>query len=426
MQGWPRHESDELEAVSRVLRSGRVNYWNGEEGRTFEREFAEFHGVPHAIAVANGTLALELALRALEVGPGDEVVVTPRSFMASVSCVVACGARPVFADVDPDTGNLTAESVAAVMTPRTRAVIAVHLAGWPCDLDALRALCDRHGLYFIEDCAQAHGALWRGKRVGSFGDAAAFSFCTDKIISTGGEGGMLLLKDDSAWERAWSYKDHGKSRRAVHAEHPPGFRWLHGSFGSNWRLTEMQAAIGRCQLRKLEGWLMKRRENAGRLADGLKGVSGLRLPVSSPEATPAWYRFYAFVDNEALASGWDRDAIVAEINARGGHCLHGGCSEIYREHAFDGTDLRPGDPLPVAKRLGETSLMFLVDHTLLSEQMCRLAERVTEVMAMAVAEHQVTPGERQAVSQVIPSDRLEEGDRAHKHSAFLPAGAGRS
>ncbi|MBE0488177.1 MAG: DegT/DnrJ/EryC1/StrS family aminotransferase [Halomonas sp.] len=397
MQGWPRHEPDEIEAVNRVLCSGRVNYWNGGEGRAFEQEFADFHDMPHAIAVANGTLALELALRALEVGPGAEVVVTPRSFMASVSCVVACGARPVFADVDPDTGNLTAESIEAVLTPRTRAVIAVHLAGWPCDLEALRALADERGLWLIEDCAQAHGAIWQGRRVGSVGDAAAFSFCTDKIISTGGEGGMLLLKDDAAWERAWSYKDHGKSWQAVHAEHPPGFRWLHGSFGSNWRLTEMQAAIGRCQLRKLEGWLAKRTENAARLAEGLKDVPGLRLPVFPPQATPAWYRFYAFVEPDALGPGWDRDAIVAEVNARGGHCLHGGCSEIYREQAFDGTDLRPREPLPVAKRLGETSLMFLVDHTLNPDQMCHLAERVKETMALASGGSHARLGERQAV-----------------------------
>lgn len=427
MEGWPRHEADELEAVNRVLRSGRVNYWNGEEGRAFEQEFAEYHGMPHAIAVANGTLALELALRALEVGAGDEVVVTPRSFMASVSCVVACGGRPVFADVDPDTGNLTVASVAAALTPRTRAVVAVHLAGWPCDLRALRDLCDRLGLYLIEDCAQAHGALWNGSRVGSVGDAAAFSFCTDKIISTGGEGGMLLLKDAAAWERAWSYKDHGKSWQAVHAEHPPGFRWLHGSFGSNWRLTEMQAAIGRCQLRKLAGWVARRTENAARLSAGLNGVAGLRLPACPPQAMPAWYRFYAYVEPEALAPGWDRDALVAEINSRGGHCLHGGCSEIYREQAFEGTDLRPRAPLPVARRLGETSLMFLVDHTLSVEQMGRLADTVAEVMAMATLVERKWPAfERRRRPRVIAGDRQPEIDRARRYPTILPAGAGRS
>ncbi|PXX95248.1 DegT/DnrJ/EryC1/StrS family aminotransferase [Halomonas sp. LBP4] len=385
MSEWPRFEEDELAAVSRVLRSGWVNYWSGEEGISFEREFAAFHDVPHAVVLANGTLALELALLALGVGPGDEVVVTPRSFMASVSCVVARGARPVFADVDPDSGNLTAESVRAVLTPRTRAIIAVHLAGWPCDLDALRALADEGGLWLIEDCAQAHGATWRGRLVGSVGDAAAFSFCTDKIISTGGEGGMLLLRDEKAWQRAWSYKDHGKSWEAVHAEHPPGFRWLHESFGTNWRLTEMQSAIGRVQLRKLPGWLARRRENAAVLAERLARLPGLRVPLPPAEAGHAFYKFHAFLDPGALAPGWDRDAIIAAVEARGVTCLHGGCGEIYLERAFDDTDYRPAERLPVARRLGETSLMFLVDHTLSIDSMHRLADAVGATLHEATA-----------------------------------------
>lgn len=383
-QGWPRYEQDELDAVNQVLRSGRVNYWNGEEGRAFEREFAAFHDVPHAIAVANGTLALELALQALCIGPGDEVVVTPRSFMASVSCVVARGARPVFADVDPDSGNLSVESVASVLTPQTRAIIAVHLAGWPCDLDALRDLADRCGLWLIEDCAQAHGAIWYGRRVGSVGDAAAFSFCTDKIMSTGGEGGMLLLRNEWAWRRAWSYKDHGKDWSAVQAEHPPGFRWLHGSFGTNWRLTEMQAAIGRCQLRKLPEWLQRRSDNAAVLVEALGPLPGIRVPIPLPGVTHAYYKFYAFVEPDALLPDWSRDAVVEAVQAKGGTCLHGGCSEIYREKAFDETDYRPAERLPVAKWLGETSLMFEVDHTLNQRDMKALASIVSETLREAV------------------------------------------
>ncbi|MDX5376935.1 MAG: DegT/DnrJ/EryC1/StrS aminotransferase family protein [Halomonas sp.] len=382
-KAWPFHEEDEREAVERVLRSGRVNYWNGGEGQGFEEEFAAFHGVPHAIALANGTVALELALHALDVGPGDEVVVTPRSFMASVSCVVARGARPVFADVDPDSGNLCVESVAAVLTPRTRAIVAVHLAGWPCDLDGLRRLADTCNLWLIEDCAQAHGATWRGSRVGSVGDAAAFSFCTDKIMSTGGEGGMLLLNDEAAWRRAWSYKDHGKSWTSVQGVHPPGFRWLHDDFGTNWRMTEMQAAIGRCQLRKLPRWLERRRENAAYLSQRLGGLPGLRVPQPPPEAGHAWYKFYAFVESDRLCAGWDRDAVVAAIQAADVTCLHGGCSEIYRERAFDGTGLRPPSRLPVAQRLGETSLMLLVDPAQTPEQLTAVASAVEHTLEEA-------------------------------------------
>ncbi|MFN4262990.1 MAG: DegT/DnrJ/EryC1/StrS family aminotransferase [Thioalkalivibrionaceae bacterium] len=383
---WPQHEEDELQAVQAVLKAGRVNYWNGSEGREFEREFAAFHGLANGIAVANGTLALELALLALGVGEGDDVVVTPRTFLASASAIVMRGARPVFAEVDRDSGNITPETVRAVLTPRTRAVIAVHLAGWPCDMRGLRALADERGVFLIEDCAQAHGATLDGQLVGSFGDAAAFSFCTDKIMSTGGEGGLLLVRDEAVWRRAWSFKDHGKDWDAVyHRDHAPGFRWLHESFGTNWRLTEMQSAIGRAQLRKLPRWLAQRRANAQVLLKRLSGLEGLRVPMPPGNIEHAFYKFYAYVEPEALAEGWDRDAVVAAIQAKGVPCLHGGCSEVYREKAFDATDFRPASRLPVARKLGDTSVMLLVDHTLSESDMRAVAQAVEQVMQAAVA-----------------------------------------
>lgn len=384
MTGWPRFEDDERAAVERVLRSGRVNYWNGEEGRAFERECAAFHGAPFGVAVANGTVALELALYALDVGPGDDVVVSPRSFLASASSIVMRGARPVFADVDRESGNITAGTVREVLTPATKAILPVHLAGWPCDMEALRRLADDHGLVIVEDCAQAHGARWGGRPVGGHGDAAAFSFCTDKIMSTGGEGGMVLFHDEAAWRRAWSYKDHGKDWDAVyHAEHPPGFRWLHESFGTNWRLTEMQSAIGRVQLGKLPQWLGQRGANAGVLLERLSALPGLRVPVPPDYAGHAWYKFYAFVEPETLAKGWDRDAIVDAVQSHGVPCLHGGCSEVYLEKAFDGTNYRPPERLPIARELGETSVMFPVDHTMDLGDMQAIADAVEVVMSEA-------------------------------------------
>jgi dTDP-4-amino-4,6-dideoxygalactose transaminase len=381
---WPAHEEDEIEAVAAVLRSGRVNaLQHGEHCRSFERAFAEFCGAPYAVAIANGTLALELALRALGIGPGDEVVVTPRSFMASAGCVVVCGATPVFADVDPESQNLTCESIAAALGPRTRAVIAVHLAGWPCAVEEIATLCRARGLFLIEDCAQAHGATWRGRPVGGFGDAAAFSFCTDKIMSTGGEGGLLLLRDEEAWDRAWSYKDHGKSRAKLQAPAAMGFRWLHDSFGSNWRFTEMQAAIGLRQLAKLPCWLARRRDNAARLNEALARLPGLRLTPPPAEVGHAYYKYYAFVRAERLRRGWDRDRVLAEVAALGVPCFSGSCPEIYRERAFAAAGLGPPAPLPVARQLGETSLMFLVDHTLDGADMLAIGEAVARVMARA-------------------------------------------
>lgn len=362
---WPRFEQDELDAAMAVLGSGRVNYWTGSNGRAFESEFAQFHQAGYGVALANGSLALESALMAVGIGPGDEVLVTPRSFFASAGSIVLRGAIPVFADIDRQSQNVTVASLEASLTPRTRAILLVHLAGWPCDMSAIMEFARSRDLRVIEDCAQAHGAEWRGSKVGSFGHAAAFSFCQDKIMTTGGEGGMLLTSDESIWRRAWSYKDHGKDWDAVYnREHGPGFRWLHESFGSNWRLTEIQAAIGRAQLRKLDAWLAIRRRNAEILIDRLSGAASIRVPVPPHDAKHAWYKFYTFILPDRLKSGWNRDRVIAEISDQGVPCFSGSCPEIYLEKAFDGLDARPKERLPVARELGETSIMFLVDHTL--------------------------------------------------------------
>ncbi len=381
---WPRFEHDEIEAAVRVLQSGKVNYWTGDEGREFEQEFAQFAGCSYAVAVANGSVALELALYALGIGEGDEVIVTPRTFVASASSVVLRGARPVFADVDPDSGNITADSIRDVLTPRTRAIIAVHLGGWPCEMDEICAVAREHGLKVIEDCAQAHGATYKGRPVGSLGDVSAWSFCQDKIMTTGGEGGMLTTSDPEIWEKAWSYKDHGKSYEAVYRrQHPPGYRWLHESFGTNWRMTEMQSAIGRVVLKKVPEWVRIRRRNANLLAERLQKVDGLRVPLPPAHIGHAYYRFYAYVRPEALKPGWNRDRIMVEINRMGIPCTVGSCSEVYLEKCFEQAGLQPPARLPVAAQLGETSLAFLVHPTLDEEHMQDTAEVVANVMRKA-------------------------------------------
>src|ERR1022692_53947 len=274
----PSFAEDETQAALAVIRSGKVNSWPGEEGRLFETEFAAFTGSRHAIALANGTVALELALYALGIGPGDEVVVASRTFIASASCVVMRGAVPVVADVDRDSQNITADTVRAVLTPRTRAIIAVHLSGWPCEMDPILELARERGLWVIEDCAQAHGATYKGRPVGSMGDVNAFSFCQDKIMTTGGEGGLLTMNDPDMWARAWAFKDHGKSYDAVYYRtHLPGFRWLHESFGTNWRLTEMQSALGRVLLRKLPQMVEKRRLLDTILSEHFSQIPALRF-----------------------------------------------------------------------------------------------------------------------------------------------------
>lgn len=392
---WPSFSDEEADAVSAVLRSNRVNYWTGEECRAFEREFAAWADSEHAIALANGTVALDLALHGLGIGAAnggrasDEVIVTPRTFLASVSCVVNAGAIPVFADVDRNSGNLSAATISAVLTPQTRGVVAVHLGGWPCDMDPIMELADARGFKVIEDCAQAHGARYKGRSVGSIGHVGAWSFCQDKIMTTGGEGGMLTTQDRELWSRMWSFKDHGKSWEAVYERvHPPGFRWLHESFGTNWRMIEMQAAIGRIQLRRMAAWTAARTRNADSIRAAVAPFSGGDGAVRAPRLEGAGnvhaeYKHYAYVRPDLLADGWDRDRIVAEINASGVPCFQGSCSEVYLERAFDGTGLRPLQRLPVARELGETSLMWLVHPTLTEEQIARTAAVTEQVLRAA-------------------------------------------
>lgn len=380
-QTWPFFSDEEIKLVSSVLRSGKVNYWTGNKGKQFENEFAAFTDCKYAIALSNGTVALELALHGLGIGDGDEVIVTPRTFLASASAIVMCRATPVFAEVDPNSQNITAKTIKNVITPKTKAIIAVHLAGWPCDMDPIMALANAYNLKVIEDCAQAHGARYKGRSVGSLGHVAAWSFCQDKIMTTGGEGGMVTTNDESLWKKMWAFKDHGKAYDTVFKkEHPLGFRWLHESFGTNWRLTEMQAAIGLIQTRNMPKWHQARVSNATKiLAEFEKFPELFRVPRPSEDIEHAWYKCYVFVRYDNLPDGWSRDRIINEVIKLGIPCFSGSCSEIYKEKAFDCTVFRPKEDFSIAKELGETSLMFLVHPTLTDkevEKTCSVIRRV--------------------------------------------------
>lgn len=381
---WPSFSKDEAETVKQVLLSNRVNYWTGTEGREFEKEYARFVGTSFAVAVANGTLALDLALTGLGIKPGDEVVVTPRTFLASVSSIVSVGAKPIFADVDLNSQNISADTIKSVITNQTKAIICVHLAGFPCEMDEIIMLAKKYNLYVIEDCAQAHGAKYKGRSVGSIGDVGAWSFCQDKIMTTGGEGGMVTTNSEDLWRKMWAFKDHGKSWEAIHnREHPPGFRWLHESFGTNWRLTEMQSVIGRMQLKSMPVWSARRNSNAQEIENVLAQFNSIRL-IKVPEYIEhAYYKYYAFIRPELLMPDWSRDKVVNEINAQGVPCYQGSCSEVYLEKAFDNTGLRPEKRLPAAKELGENSLMFLVHPTLKDSEISRVCNVISEILTLA-------------------------------------------
>ncbi|MCB1467864.1 MAG: DegT/DnrJ/EryC1/StrS aminotransferase family protein [Rhizobiaceae bacterium] len=380
---WPSFTDEESEAVARVLKSNRVNYWTGEQGRSFEYEFANWVGTKHAVAMANGTVALDAAWPVLGIGKGDEVVCTPRSFQASASTIVMAGAKPVFADVDRDSQNITPDTVAPYIGPATRAILCVHLAGWPCDMEGFRELANRHDIRLVEDCAQAHGATIGDRSVGSFGEISAWSFCQDKIMTTGGEGGMVTTNDEALWQAVWSYKDHGKSWDAIYnRNHGPGFRRVHDGWGTNWRMTEMQPAIGRIQLSRMTEWHTARKRNALRLLEGFGVIDALRCPEPPVNMEHAWYKFYTFVRPEALAGEWSRERVMKEIQQAGVPC-YGGASEIYLEKSFADAGLAPNQRLPNAAELAQTGLMFLVHPTLSDEEIGKTIGVVRDVMKRA-------------------------------------------
>ncbi len=382
---WPSFSADEINAVKNVLLSNKVNYWTGTECLNFEKEFANYCDTSYAVALSNGSVALELALKSLGTGPGDEVIVTPRTFVASVSSIVLVGATPVFVDLEKDSQNISIESIKSAITSKTSAIICVHLAGWPCEMDSIMELADSYGISVIEDCAQAHGAKYKGRPVGSIGHVSTWSFCQDKILTTGGEGGMITTNNEKIWKNIWSYKDHGKSYEAVNKpKKSNGFQWLHESIGSNYRMTEMQGAIGRIQLRKLTLWNDSRRENAESILTTCKQFPSL-LRIAEPPSyiQSAWYKCYVFVRPEGLKDDWSRDKIIEEINSHGVPCYSGACPEVYLEKAFIKRGLNPRKRLVVAKELGETSLMFLIHPTLTSVEIGKTCKIISKVMRLA-------------------------------------------
>ena len=384
---WPSFTQEEADAVSRTILSNKVNYWTGTECREFEKEFAAYTQTKYAVALMNGTVALDVALKALNIGAGDDVIVTSRTFLASASAIVTAGANPIFADVELDSQNISRRTIEAVLTPNTKVIICVHLAGWMCDMDPIMALAKEKGLYVIEDCAQAHGAMYKGKPAGSIGHVGAWSFCQDKIMTTGGEGGMVTTNDESLWKKMWSYKDHGKDFDSVYnKQHPPGFRWLHDSFGTNWRMLEVQAVIGRIQLKRMADWTAQRNKNMQFIFDSFGDTPFFTVHKPSEDYVHAAYKCYVQVNLQALPEGWTRDRIMQVIHDQQVPCYSGSCSEVYLEKAFDNTPWRPKVRLKNAVDLGETSLMFLVHPTLSESSLERCRQAIKHVIQQLAAE----------------------------------------
>ena len=381
---WPHYDDDEIEAVVAVLRSGQVNYRTGEQGKAFEKEYAAACGVAHALTVANGTAALELALEALNIGAGDEVIVPARTFIATASAVVRCGAVPVVADIDPTSQNIDATSIEAVLNDRTRAIIPVHLAGWPADMDSILAVAQASKLAVVEDCAQAHGALYNGQPVGTLGDIGCFSFCQDKIISTGGEGGLVITDDEALYQRMWSLRDHGWDYERAHTPDPtPGFRWLVDTFATNWRMTEAQSAIGRIQLRKLSGCVDRRRAHAAQLTKAIADLPAI-IDVTPPDSVRhSYYKYYVRLNPEGLADNWTRDKIVAELNDQGVPARVGACPDISGENAFTIAGFNINNARPNAQSIADYTIMLPVHPTLTDGNMALMSNALSSVLENA-------------------------------------------
>lgn len=382
---WPYFDQEQIKKVQEILISGNINYWTGSEGKKFESEFADFCGSEYAIALANGSLALSAAYLSIGIKKGDEVITTPRTFIATASSILLLGAKPVFADVDLDSGNITSETILPLINKKTKAISVVHLGGWPAEMAKISDLASSYNIALIEDCSQAHGAEIFNKKVGSFGDAGVWSFCQEKIVSTGGEGGMITTSDKNIWQKSWSIKDHGKSyeRMKIQQENSSSFKWVHQSLGSNFRLTEMQSAIGRIQLKKLPDWLSKREKNAIFLAKNLKDLNSLRIPLPPNHIKHSWYKFYVYLEEKSLLEDWSRDRIIKEINSLGYPAFSGSCSEVYLEECFQIRSVGPTKRLANAKLLGETSLMFLVHPTITNEQIEKYKNAIKKIIKQA-------------------------------------------
>lgn len=322
--GWPIFDDREVSAVEEVVRSGKWGCLSGTKVSEFEKKFAEFQGAKYGICIVNGTAALEVALRAVGVKAGDEVIVPPYTFIASASAVLMIGAIPVFVDVEPESYNLDPTKIEAAITPKTKAILAVHIAGGPADMDGIMAVAKKHGLKVVEDAAQAHGAEWDGRRVGAIGDAGTFSFQASKNLNSG-EGGIVVTNDPEVYSKAWSLHNIGRV--------PDGQWYEHRILGWNMRMTEFQAAILLAQMERLEDQMKTRDENARYLSEELSKIEGISPLKRHPKATSHAYHLFVLRYDPKAFNDAPRSAFIKALQAEGIPCSSG-YVPLYKEQLF--------------------------------------------------------------------------------------------
>jgi dTDP-4-amino-4,6-dideoxygalactose transaminase len=382
--GWPQINDNMINEVGKVLKSGKLNQWNNDSVNKFETKFSDYIGCKYSVAVSNGTVALELCIKTLDLKNGDEIIVTPRTFIASALCCAINNVNPVFLDVDINSQNITLDNIKKTITKKTKAIILVHLAGWPCELDEICKFCKENNIFVIEDCAQSHGAKYNNISVGNWGDINAWSFCHDKIITTGGEGGMVTTNNNKLFKKAWSIKDHGKDYDSVfNKQHPFGFRWLHKNIGTNWRMMPIQAVIGIEALELLDKWVEHRRKIANIYNNNLKHTKGVRLTIPPKNVYHSYYKYYFFINkNEFKIS---RNEIIKEINKNSIIATVGSCGEIYKESSLN--KFKPSTDLKNTKELFESGIMLLCDPTISIEKAKNEINIINNILNKNVKKH---------------------------------------
>ncbi len=334
---WPQHSKKEIYKVLQILKNGNTNYLFGNEGIEFEKEFAEFSNSKYAVALSNGTVALDLAIKSLNLKKNSEIIVTPRSFIASASCILLNNLKPKFIDVDKNTHNITLEQISKSINKNTSAIICVHLGGMPCNMIEIMKFAKQNDLFVIEDCAQAHGAKIENRSVGSFADISTWSFCYDKIISTGGEGGMITTNNKKLYDFCWSYKDHGKNKKKyVTAKKIKDgkFKFLHDTLGNNFRLTEIQSGLGRIQLMKINQNIKRRNKFSKFIVNKLKDSKIYSFQNSNFSYQHAYYRLYINLNKNHILPKINNIKFINFLLEKNIICGSGSSSEIYKEKCF--------------------------------------------------------------------------------------------
>lgn len=406
-KNWPQYTDKIISGVSEILCSGKVNQWTGTKVKEFEKKYCDYFGCKYAVAVSNGSVAIELCLRAINLKEGDEVIVTPRSFLASASSINICGGIPVFVDVDYETQNITLENIQAGYSDKTKAVILVHLAGLSCKkIDEIINWCHLKNIYVIEDCAQCHGAKYKNQYLGTFGDINAWSFCQDKIISTGGEGGMVTTNNEFLFKKVWSFKDHGKNydktnygnntKQEIQTKNKAGHHnFLHDTIGSNYRMTEIQASIGIDSLDLLQNWIEIRRYNANLLSNCLVKYDFIKIlnwhkyedyynqydMKHIKTYYHCYYKYYFYINRDYFGYENIRNIILDEFIKNGICASVGSNSEIYKELCYgENNNYRIGQECTNAKEIGKSCIMLQTDPTYTKEYMVYFIDKIQKIL----------------------------------------------